>query len=42
MSSKKKTILIIGTADTKGEEIAYMKNIIESRHPVSESEIILN
>jgi len=30
MSSKKKTILIIGTADTKGEEIAYMKNIIES------------
>ncbi len=30
MSSNQKTILIIGTLDTKGEEILFMKNIIES------------
>lgn len=31
MSKKQKTVLLIGTCDTKGEEILFMKEIIESK-----------
>ncbi|MBA4418884.1 MAG: hypothetical protein C0392_13405 [Syntrophus sp. (in: bacteria)] len=31
MDSKKKTVLIIGTCDTKGDEILFMRGIIESK-----------
>ncbi|GAB6908276.1 conserved hypothetical protein [Desulfosarcina cetonica] len=31
MSDRKKTVLILGTCDTKGEEVLYMKNVVESQ-----------
>lgn len=31
MNNRQKTVLIIGTCDSKGEEILYMKNVVESR-----------
>ena len=31
MSKKQKTVILIGTCDTKGEEILFMKDIVESK-----------